>query len=90
LLNNINLEAGLFPGSVLLFFVDGEKVDRLKGSEKFKPAIYVIFRVCNTSVMFCNSLIISALLFRAIARNLADNQLITIFQDREMKNVPKY
>lgn len=33
----------------------------------------------NTSVMFCNTLIISALSFRAIARNLTDNQFVTIF-----------
>jgi hypothetical protein len=26
---------------------------------------------------------------RALAINLADNQLITIFQDREKKNLPK-
>jgi hypothetical protein len=45
--------------------------------------------------MFCDMLIISALSHdsnrnRAIARNLADNQLFAIFQVREMKNLPKY
>ena len=39
--------------------------------------------------MFCNTLIINALSFRTMARNLADNQLVTIFKVREMKNLPK-
>lgn len=39
---------------------------------------YIIISNFNTSIIFRNTLIISALLFWAKASNLIDNQLVTI------------
>jgi len=62
---------------------------------RFYQNILRMLHKSKTSVMFCNTLIICALYRdnyhdRATATNLTDNQLVTIFQVRTMKDSPMY